>query len=219
MVRENRDPLGIGKICIKPEKGTKDIPEMVPAVAIIFGMPEGQLAGEAAKNEGAGMRPGHGMEPAGRIHGFLRDTGHTGSRSGLPVGVFEEQVAVALAVIGDLVFMKDTGTFDRAVFLFVAATEPAGAVRAAELLFVPHQSLYDRTKLLLVRVQDKTLFFGIAFHPLEHLFFVCHCFTHADRSCCFPDTIFTYKTLVFVLVLLFGQCLFLPRVIRAATLV
>ena len=48
-----------------------------------------------------------------------------------------------MTVLGHLIFMVHTGTFNCPVFLLIPAPETAGTVRSPELFFVPYKPPYD----------------------------------------------------------------------------
>ena len=48
-------------------------------------------------------------------------------------------MAVAKSIVGNFIFVIDTGTFDGHVFFLITAAETAGAIWPSELIFIPHK--------------------------------------------------------------------------------
>ena len=81
------------------------------------------------------------------------------------------ELAVAVSVLCNLVFVIDAWADNRLIFLFVTGPEPARAVLFAELLLVADQPPYYRIQRLFVRVQHPAVLPGILFSPCPDLIF------------------------------------------------
>jgi len=49
------------------------------------------------------------------------------------------KTAVTKSIVGNFIFVIDTGTFDGHVFFLITAAETAGAIWPSELIFIPHK--------------------------------------------------------------------------------
>lgn len=95
--------------------------------------------------------------------------------------LFEIEIAVAVTLRSYLFFMINAGTFDRPVFLFIPAPEPAGAVRLPELCLVPYESFDDRGKLFFIGVERPVMFLSVSPGPFEHIILSVYLFCHDIR--------------------------------------
>ena len=86
-----------------------------------------------------------------------------------------------MPILGNFIFVVNTGTLNGQVFFLIPATETAGAVRSSKLVFVPHKPPDNRCELFFIGIERPALLFCISFCPFEHFFFICMFFCHNTR--------------------------------------